>query len=69
MIIGSTSPYHFGVEDFEEGVSTRLLVYAAKLIKQGIAPKVACDVAFSQTLTDDPALRMTIQQLILDFFR
>lgn len=53
----------------EEGVSTRLLVYAAKLMKQGIAPKVACEVAFSQTLTDDPALRMTIQQLILDFFR
>ena len=37
-------------------------------MKQGIAPKVACEVAFSQTLTDDPALRMTIQQLISRLF-
>ena len=53
----------------EEGVSTRLLVYAAKLMTQGVSPKIACDVAFSQTLTDDVAIRETIQQLILDFFR
>ena len=32
----------------EEGVSTRLLVYAAQLIAQGIAPRRACQVAISR---------------------
>jgi nitric oxide reductase NorQ protein len=39
--------------DLEEGVSTRSLVHAAKLIKRGIAPKRACSVAISQAITDE----------------
>ena len=52
----------------EEGVSTRLLVHAARLIAAGIAPQVACEAAFSQTLTDDPDIQGSIQQLVSDFF-
>lgn len=43
-----------------ETVSTRLLVAAARLMRAGVAPRVACDVALVQPLTDD---RDTIQAL------
>jgi nitric oxide reductase NorQ protein len=36
-----------------ETVSTRLLVAAASLIVHGVAPRVACDVALVQPLSDD----------------
>jgi nitric oxide reductase NorQ protein len=38
-----------------ETVSTRLLVSAARLIRAGLAPRVACAAAVVQPLTDDPA--------------
>jgi nitric oxide reductase NorQ protein len=52
----------------EEGVSTRLLVYAGKLIAQGSPPRVACRAAFTRTLTDDPDLQRTIEEIVADFF-
>jgi nitric oxide reductase NorQ protein len=39
--------------DLEEAASTRLLVYAASLIKTGIAPLDACVAALVEPLTDD----------------
>jgi nitric oxide reductase NorQ protein len=36
-----------------EGVSTRLLVYAGQLIRQGVPDRRACMVAVSHALTDD----------------
>ncbi len=47
-----------------EGASTRLLVYAASLIKQGIAPATACKMALIQPVTDDPEIAETLQQTI-----
>src|SRR3954454_18627340 len=38
---------------FEEGVSTRLLVYAALLMARGIDARRACDVAIVRAITDD----------------
>ena len=52
----------------EEGVSTRLLVYAGQLMAQGSPPKVACQLALSQTLTDDADMGATIDQIVADFF-
>ncbi len=52
----------------EEGVSTRLLVYAGTLIREGIAPRVACEAAFTRILTDDPDLRGSIREIVADFF-
>jgi len=52
----------------DEGLSTRLLVHAARLIKAEIEPTIACNAAFAQTLSDDPDMQMTIQQLTVDFF-
>lgn len=39
--------------DLEEVVSTRLLVYAAKLVKVGLDPVEACRSALVESLTDD----------------
>jgi nitric oxide reductase NorQ protein len=48
----------------EEGVSTRLLVYAAQLIRQGIAPHAACRAAIVQPLTDDPEMQQGITEIV-----
>lgn len=37
----------------EEGVSTRLLIYAGQLIHRGVPARRACAVAVSRSLTDD----------------
>jgi len=38
----------------DEGISTRLIVYAARLIGQGTAPADACRMAMVRPITDDP---------------
>lgn len=52
----------------EEGVSTRLLVYAGRLIASGSEPKEACSAALSRALTDDADMAATIDQIVADFF-
>jgi nitric oxide reductase NorQ protein len=49
-----------------EGASTRLLIYAADLIRNGIAFKRACMTALCQPLTDDDRLQETLNDLIDD---
>ncbi|MCP3866940.1 MAG: CbbQ/NirQ/NorQ/GpvN family protein [Gammaproteobacteria bacterium] len=44
----------------DEGVSTRLLVYAARLIKQGVTPRSACRMALVDPITDDGDIRSTL---------
>ncbi len=48
----------------DEGISTRLLVYAATLIQQGIAPHAACQMALVSPLTDDADIRSTLTHVI-----
>jgi len=48
----------------EEGVSTRLLVYAAQLVSSGIHPHLACDVAISSPITDDAELQRSIREIV-----
>lgn len=52
----------------DEGVSTRLLVYAATLIGAEVSPRAACSAAFSRILTDDPDIRSSIEEVVADFF-
>ncbi len=52
----------------EEGVSTRLLIYAGTLMKQGIAPERACDVAIARPITDDPDMQRSILELVKAMF-
>lgn len=51
-----------------EGVSTRLLIYAGKLIAKGIAPRRACQVAVVWALTDDAAVQRSIEEVVSSIF-
>ena len=51
-----------------EGVSTRLLVYAAQLICRGIEAKRACRIAIGSTLTDEEDLQVIIKEVISTIF-
>lgn len=46
-----------------ETASTRLLVNAAALIRQGLPPRVACRHAIVDPLTDDPAVAAAMQDV------
>lgn len=51
-----------------EGASTRLLIYAAHLIRSGIDLKTACRTAVCLPLTDDERLQETLEDLMADLF-
>ena len=48
----------------EEGVSTRLLIYAAQMIAKGIAPINAAEVALVSPITDDRELQRSIREIV-----
>lgn len=52
----------------EEGVSTRLLVYAGKLIVRGIPPRQACEAAVVWALTDDAEVQGSIEEVVSAIF-
>jgi nitric oxide reductase NorQ protein len=52
----------------DEGMSTRLLVYAGQLIAKGIEPQAACEMALVRPLTDDPDMRDTLDAAVGTFF-
>ncbi len=51
-----------------EGVSTRLLIYAGKLIAGGISPRRACQVAIVWALTDDGEVQRSIEEVVTSIF-
>jgi len=51
-----------------EGASTRLLIYAAQLIRRNITMTEACKTAICLPLTDDSRLQETLSDLIEDIF-
>ena len=48
----------------EEGVSTRLLIYAAQLITLGIPPITAAETAMCSPITDDRELQRSIREIV-----
>ena len=52
----------------QEGASTRLLIYAGRLMSEGIAPRRACQVAIVWTLSDDPELQRSIEEVSSSIF-
>jgi nitric oxide reductase NorQ protein len=52
----------------DEGISTRLCIYAAKLIAKGVAPQAACKMAMVRPITDDADIRDTLDATIATFF-
>ena len=51
-----------------EGASTRLLIYAGKLISQGISPRRACQVSVNWAVTDDHSVQQSISEIISSIF-
>jgi nitric oxide reductase NorQ protein len=52
----------------KEGASTRVLIYAGRLIKQGIAPRRACHVAVTWGITDDPQVQQSLDEVVSAIF-
>ena len=52
----------------QEGASTRLLIYAGRLMSEGISPRRAAQVAIVWTLTDDPELQRSIEEVSSSIF-
>lgn len=59
---------HLRTHGLEEGVSTRLLIYAGTLIRQGVAAPRACEVAVTKPITDDHDMQRSITELIKAIF-
>lgn len=52
----------------DEGMSTRLLIYAGQLIAKDISPVDACQMALVEPLTDDVDMRDTLEAAVSTFF-
>ncbi len=52
----------------QEGASTRLLIYAGRLMSEGISARRACQVAIVWTLTDEPELQRSIEEVVSSIF-
>ena len=52
----------------DEGISTRLLVYAGQMIAEGVDPNAACKMTLVTPLTDDADMRQTLQAAVETFF-
>lgn len=52
----------------DEGISTRLCVYAGKMIAKGVDAKAACKMAMVRPITDDADIRDTLDATINTFF-
>jgi len=52
----------------KEGASTRVLIYAGRLIKEGIAPRRACHVAVTWGITDDPQAQQSLEEVVAAIF-
>ena len=55
---------HLKASGLEEGVSTRLLIYAGDLIRQGISPRRAATVAVTWSLTDELDSKRAIDEIV-----
>jgi len=49
---------------FEEGVSTRLLIYAGSLMQQGISPRRAAEIGIVSAVSDDEAVQQAIADIV-----
>ena len=52
----------------QEGASTRLLIYAGRLMTEGIGARRACQVAIVWTLTDEEELQRSLEEVVSSIF-
>jgi nitric oxide reductase NorQ protein len=48
----------------DEEVSTRLLIYAGVLIRNGVEQRRACSAAMIDPITDDSEIRKTLEEIV-----
>ena len=54
--------------DLDEAASTRLLIYAALMIRSGLPAAEACRVCLAQPLSDDSETLAALERLIQEHF-
>ena len=59
---------HLKEHGLAEGVSTRLLIYAGRLVHEGISMRRACQVAVVWALTDDRDVQRSIEEVVSSIF-
>ena len=59
---------NLGERELEEGPSTRLLIYAARLIAQGVEARRACETAVVSAVSDDPVMQQAMRDLVAAVF-
>ena len=59
---------HLKASGLEEGVSTRLLIYAGRLMQRGVSPRNACEATVTRSLTDDAESQAAISELVRALF-
>lgn len=52
----------------DEGLSTRMLIYAGSLINKGVQPLAACRVALVRPITDDVDMRDALDSAVTTYF-
>ncbi len=52
----------------DEGISTRMLIYAGSLIASGVTPMAACRMTLVRPITDDPDMRDALDAAVSTFF-
>ena len=52
----------------KEGASTRVLIYAGRLIQEGVSPRRACHVAVTWGITDDPQVQCSLDEVVAAIF-
>jgi len=52
----------------QEGASTRLLIYAGKLVMKGIAPRRAAQVAVTWAITDEQQVQRSVEEVAAAIF-
>ena len=52
----------------DEGISTRMLIYAGILIRDGVSPRDSCDMTMARAITDDPDLTQALRGFAEAYF-
>jgi len=52
----------------DEGISTRMLIHAARLIARDVSPRKACRVTLVRPMTDDPDMRDALDAAVTMYF-
>lgn len=52
----------------DEGISTRMLIYAGLLIRDGLSPRASCEMTMTGSLTDDPDVLQALRTCIEAYF-